>query len=158
VSDRIDDRAARLKADFDEAFAQPPRLQTHAREAFLAITVAGRPWAVRLAEIKLLLPQNRVTPVPTPIAALRGITSVRGALFPVYDLARLLNQGPGGDCPWLILAGQIALAFDLFRGHLVPEAYQVVWSAPQGQVQGMVDGQPILHLPSVEHTVRVQVV
>jgi chemotaxis signal transduction protein len=86
---------------------------------------------VRLADVSGLFTDKRVTWLPGPTAALRGIAGLRGTILPVYDLGLLLGY-PRATAPrWLLVTAvtPVGLAFDGFDGHLsvrpdeiVPEA------------------------------------
>jgi purine-binding chemotaxis protein CheW len=112
--------AADLRHAFDAAFAAPLAPQTTPLETLLAIRVDGAPYAIRLAEIAGLFTAVRVEWVPTSMPALMGVTSVRGALVPVYDLRVLLGTGAAPmESPWMALVADrtIGLAFDETEGY-----------------------------------------
>jgi chemotaxis signal transduction protein len=118
--------AEELRSAFDAAFAAPARVMREDAVALLAIRVAGEPAAVRVLETAGLMPAPRIVPVPSRRPELLGIAGVRGAVVPVYALARLLGRGDDGEPRWILLAGggeRIGLALSTFERHLVVSAH-----------------------------------
>ena len=116
----VPDKAAALRRAFDRSFAEAPHTETAQLEDFLAIRLGLDPHVIRLVEIASLLPLRRVTPLPSAVPELLGITGSGDAIVPVYDLRALLGY-PTGDPPrWMVIAAAmpVALAFDAFDGHL----------------------------------------
>jgi chemotaxis signal transduction protein len=113
--------AEHLRAEFDAAFAHPPRSRQKEGEHLLLVGVAEQTWALRLAHVEALVSGKAVTPLPGPVTMLRGIAGVRGQLVPVYDLASLLGYPLPARAPWLVLVGggaaQLGLAFATYHGH-----------------------------------------
>ncbi len=114
-------RVLELRQAFDHSFSEAPAGESALTEAFLAITVGGDNYALRLAEISGLYVDKKVTHMPSRANDLLGLASFRGALVPVYDLRVLLGY-PAGTVPrWLAMVASqtpVALAFDHFDGHL----------------------------------------
>jgi chemotaxis signal transduction protein len=115
---------AQLRSGFDQGFAAAPR-GSEAHEFVILIRVAGEVFAIRPCDIAGLVRSRKIVPVPSRTKELLGVTALRGALIPVYDLAALLGIPPGtGGLSWLVLAPgdtPIALAFDRFEGQQIPE-------------------------------------
>lgn len=111
-----------LREAFDHSFTAAPRPATEPGDHMLAVRVAGRPCVLRLAETAGVFACPPLTPLPGPLPALSGVTTVRGAVVPVYDLAALLGDAPGDAPPrWLALvtgAPPLAVAFAQLDGHL----------------------------------------
>lgn len=132
----LHDRAAELRARFDETFSRPPRADGGGLIDLLAIRVGEDPYALRLSDIAGLHADTPVTWVPTPVRAQLGIASFRRRLVPVFDL-RLLLGTPGGDSPcWLVLTSRVptvAIAFDLFEGHEQVTSADIVGDDHAGQ-------------------------
>ena len=129
---------AELRRAFDRSFAEPPRGEVVPAEAFLAIRAGGDAWALRLGEIAGLFKDRKVTPLPTAAPGLLGIAGLRGGLFPVYDLATLLGHPRSEPPRWLVLAkgaDPLALAFDVFEGHLRVPRERVTAAGPGGVVR-----------------------
>jgi len=105
-----------LRREFDRSFQAPPGATEENHESLVTIRVAGEALAVRTRDITEVARHTRIVPVPTRVPGLLGITAIRGALFPVYDLAALLGFPPAaGLGSWLMLTNRetpVGLAFD----------------------------------------------
>jgi len=115
----LSDRAARLRQDFDRAFAEPPARAEVPSEEFLAIRVRGEAQALRLADVGRLLRLQALTRYAAPAQAWLGLHGVADGVVPVYDLGVLLGHAPADAAPgWMaVCAGApVALAFDAFDG------------------------------------------
>jgi chemotaxis signal transduction protein len=150
--------AAKLRAQFDAAFAVQLAPSAGAEIDVLAIRVSGRGYALRLSEVLAVHAERQLTAVPSPVPALLGLAGVRGLAVPVYDLRLLLGYGAGPTPRWVALAraaSPIGFAFETFEAH---------WRLPLGAViAGVDDGnsfapgsvetedgpRPLLHLPSL---------
>lgn len=112
----IDERAAALRRAFDETFAAAPHEAATPTDAFLAVRVAGDPFAIRLSEIALIAATPRIVAVPSRNPAALGVAGLRGSLVAVYSLARLLGYDGGrASHRWIAVAAgvdAVALAFD----------------------------------------------
>jgi chemotaxis signal transduction protein len=123
---RLSATAAALRLAFDRAFAEPPAPKTAAFEDVLAIRIATDPFALVLSEAAGLFVDRTIVPVPSPVAELLGVASLRGRVAAVYDLGVLLGY-PAAPAPrWFVLArepGAIGLAFEAFEAHArIPRA------------------------------------
>ena len=115
-----------LRRAFDESAAPPvatPAPQTGvALEEWLGLRLGGDRFAARLTDIDGLEAEQRVLPLPAAKPELLGLTTVRGRLIPVFDLAALLGRRDVlGDHHWLLLAGAerpVALAFTALETYL----------------------------------------
>ena len=139
-----DERALAMRAAFDAAFAAPPEAPPGATEAYLRVRVGGEPYAIALAEVAALHVDLHVVPVPSPAPELLGVAAVRAAIFPIYDLRRILGLPATAAPRWVLLArGGAAFACDGFDGHA--EA-----PAGAGQVVSLGDrSHPIVSLASL---------
>ncbi len=110
-----------LREDFDASFTVPATVTRRDAAAFLAVRIGTEPFAIRLLDIAGLTGPRTIVRVPSRRAELLGIVGMRGAVVPVYSLARMLGRtGVADDAPWLILAGtvtRLALAVTRFEGH-----------------------------------------
>jgi len=103
--------------------------------ALLALRAGGELVCLRVLEISGLLKARTVVPVPSARPELVGLCGVRGAVLPVYGLARLLRipEEPGAP-RWMVLAGPrdglVALAVGGLEGHLVVRAEDLHRAAP----------------------------
>lgn len=119
---------ARLKREFDEAFAKPPATRaTH--ESFLGLGLRGDPYALRIGQIEGIVAERRIVPLPTAVSAFAGLMAHRGVLVPVYDLGMLLGYAAASTLPWIatVRASEtlVGFGFDRFDGH-----YRVVAAEP----------------------------
>ena len=114
------DRVAELRCAFDRSFAEAPRSDVAALEDLLDIRVGATPYALRIAEISGLFADRTITPLPTTVPELLGITGVRGAVLPVYDLGALLGYPKEPKPCWLAIAAgmPVGLAFERFERHV----------------------------------------
>jgi chemotaxis signal transduction protein len=114
--------AADLRLEFDNTFAAPPPGPAEDRESLITLRVAGEALAVRTRHITGVAKRRRIMPVPSRVPGLLGITAIRGALLPVYDLAVLLGlPAAASEGSWLILTNPetpIGLIFDEFEGQI----------------------------------------
>jgi purine-binding chemotaxis protein CheW len=112
-----------LRDEFDAAFAAPPPAGRLDLVALLAIRVGTESMAVRVMEIAGLIATRKIVSIPSRRPELLGITGLRGAVLPVFSLARLLGIPDAGPAPrWLALAGveePVALAFLELESHVV---------------------------------------
>ena len=123
MSDRmhaIEDGVARLRREFDGAFAEPVAVQADDYERFLRIAVSDGAYAVRLREIEGLFADRAIVAAPSPLPDLLGLTSIRGRLLPVYALSVILGVEGHGTPRWLVVAEGFAaaFAFDTMSGHV----------------------------------------
>lgn len=165
VAEGLSGRLAELRGAFDRSFAEPPPQRVAEFDDLLAVRMAGRRYALRLAETSGLFPHRSVTPLPGPVPALLGVAGFGGAVVPVYDLAAVLGGAVAEDPRWLVLARgtpAVALAFVELDGHLrVPSATIVREAAGVpggGCLRGMVplpDGtRPIIDVSAVRAAIR----
>ena len=165
---QLSERLKSLRKAFDEAFSSPPVVEDQDHEDILSVRIAGDPYGIRVCEMSGLVPRQPVTPVPSTVAALRGITAIRGAIIPVYSLGELLGYGEDHEqTRWVSLFGThepIGLTFALLEGYVrihrsdlcipgrsaVPRQhiYQVARIGDQVR--------PVLSLPSIAQTIKGQ--
>ncbi len=155
-----------LRAEFDRAFAQAPRVGAAASVGMLAIRVAGEAYALQLDQIAGLYADRRIMALPTPLPSLLGVTSFRGQIAPVYDLASLIGHVAGATPRWLVLvrcAQPLALAFDLFDSHFTVAPGQIMRAAAApgrahqcDTVQGGDVLRPVIDLPSLHDDIQRQ--
>lgn len=151
----LSERALELRQSFDRSFAEPLRAGERAIVDFISLRLGGDPYAVRMADITGLFTNVKVTPVPSPLAELRGIAGFRGTLTPVYDLAALLGYPPS-TARWIVLAnaGALGFAFDAFEGHfrIEPAAIAAQQDAARHvhEIARQADAAwPVVDIPSV---------
>ncbi len=159
------DRAAEMRQAFDRTFAEPPQTALRETESFLAVRLGGDPYAIRLTESVGMFADREITWLPSPVAELRGIAGLRGAVLPVYDLGALLGYPATSSARWLVVARSVAVAFafDVFDGHLRVDREALVAhdAAQREHVQEVARDNglsyPIIHLPSVLAALRARV-
>lgn len=156
---RLTERATELRSAFDSAFAAPVRADPTVKQDLLAVRVGPEPCAARLSEVAGLFVDRRITRMPTSDAALIGIAGFRGAIVPVYSLCTLLGHSSTQPPRWLVIAASapIALAFDLFEGHLRVPADAIMPQQSCERMRGYAPDfvssegvvRPVLHLASI---------
>ena len=120
MTEELAGAASRLRAEFDEVFARPHPADPPEHVDVLEIQVAGQRYALRLAEVLAVHADRKLVRAPSPRPDLLGLVGVRGVVAPVYDLAKLLGHGGGGEPRWLALvrgAAPFGLAFERFERH-----------------------------------------
>jgi chemotaxis signal transduction protein len=153
-------RILRLREDFDRAYSEAPSGAAAETHDFLLVRVAGRPYALRVAEIAGVGARKAVVPVPSRRPELLGVAGIRGVLTCVYDLAALLGHGAArGEGRGLVLLGEsdvVAVAFDeleSFRRAAAADVHghEVRPSDPHLSGVLRVDGasRPVLNLRSI---------
>jgi chemotaxis signal transduction protein len=157
----VGEKPSLLRSTFDEAFARPPPARADAYDDFLAVRVAGDPYAFRLTEVRGLVPSRKIVPLPSRRTELLGVAGHRGALVTVYSLGALLGYaGSANSTPWLALAGAsdpIGFAFEEFEGFFrvnSRDQYDATESAKRprhlGDVVRVGDlSRPVVDLPSM---------
>jgi chemotaxis signal transduction protein len=151
-------RAAALRQEFDQSFADPVLAGTAAQEDLLAIRLAAQEFALRLSEIAGLFADKKITAVPSANAALLGIAGFRGAIMPVYDLQSLLGLAAGRTSRWLAIAARapVAFSFEAFVGRLQVSPHEITSQRGQAkhsfardfvQIENVM--RPIIQLSSV---------
>lgn len=157
-----------LRAQFDSAFAQAPRVAGAAGAGMLAIRVANEPYALHLEQIGGLYADRSIVALPSALPSLLGVTGFRGQIIPVYDLAVLLGHARGAVPRWLVLVRcaqplALALAFDQFESHFTaaPGSISRAGTAPDrphvfDTVQGADALRPVIHLPSLHDDIQRQ--
>ncbi len=154
----IEPKLLALREAFDQSFVETVGGERPEQLDFLAVRIAGDPYALRLSEIQSLHASRRVVAAPSQLPELLGMAGFRGVLTPVYDLARLLGYGAEPSAKWLVVVqhvSPVAFAFGGFEAHLRVTLDRV--SAPElgasaavrGAVQHAASALPLLHLPSL---------
>jgi purine-binding chemotaxis protein CheW len=159
----VDDRAAAMRAEFDRGFAEPRQVERLDSDHLLALSVGGDPYALRMEEIASVAVDRRIVPLPGPLPEFAGIAGLRGAIVPVYDLARLLGYPGDGRARWLAVlsAAPVAVAFAAFDGYIVRPGGSITFEAAGGDsrhvrvVARAADFvRPVISLASVVEAIR----
>lgn len=146
-----------LQAAFDASFALPAASESASEVDFLAIRVAGDPYAIVVAELAGVFADRPITPAPSRSPALIGIAGVRSSIVPVFDLAAQLGYQRvlGTAARWIAMAGPVGFAFEALDGHARVAATAITSQAeaarPHSSEVVQVNGQlrPIIRLSSV---------
>ena len=156
-------RATELRRAFDHSFAVPADDNRHEKVDLLDIMLAGQPYAIRTAEIAGIHLDLEVSHVPGPLPELVGITAIRGALLPVYDLGIVLGVGPSAG-RWVVLDATrtVGLSFSDFHGHARIDAGQLAAHASGQQIASHVArigdaARPVISIPSLIESIRQRV-
>lgn len=156
--DTVDPQLRALREQFDGSFAKASGAARPEQLDFLAIRVAGDPYAVRLSEIQSLHASRKLVPTPSQVPGLLGLAGFRGVLTPIYDLGQLLRSPDAPSAKWLVVAqsaAPIGFAFANFDAHLrvtldrVSTADAGASALVQGAVVTAAGALPLLHLPSI---------
>jgi chemotaxis signal transduction protein len=159
----LEGRAQELRRLFDRTFSNPPPPPAAATVDLLAITLAGQPFALRLAEVAGLFADRPITPLPARVTGLLGLIGSRGAVLPTYDLRVFLGHAAATKPPrWIVVAREqpVALAFDALDGHRRVAALAIADSAPGHGIHTpalvhLPELRPIVALSSVLATIRL---
>ena len=118
----VPQRVWELRRAFDESFADPARAPMAAGvEGVMLVRVGPTSYAVRLAECSTMIPLPSITPLPATMPAFCGVSRVKGAAVPVYDLSRLLQvEAAATSERWLLVAAgddRVGFIVDGLQGH-----------------------------------------
>jgi chemotaxis signal transduction protein len=116
--------SAKLREEFDQAFARQRVREVEHGEDVLAVRLGRDAYALRISEVASVHVGARVVSVPTDLGSLRGIAAFRSNVVAVYDLGSLLGARAAGDPhgppPAIVLVrarSTVALAVTSVRGY-----------------------------------------
>jgi chemotaxis signal transduction protein len=92
---------------------------------FLVVHAAGRTIGLPVEHLEALTSPGEVMPVPSQEPALRGVTTLRGAMLPVVHLGALMTGSP---CPEAHAASAVVVSVDSQRFCLEVDDAEVVQS------------------------------
>lgn len=120
-------RADDLKQEFDRTFAALHVTKEDRSEDLLAITLFGSKYALKLGDVSGIYSNRKIARIPAARPGLLGIAGFRGAILPVYDLGALIGLPASVKPKWLavVRAGDVAVAFEAFDGHLRVPAHTI---------------------------------
>jgi len=156
-----------LRQAFDQAFAARPNAGAQDLQDLLSVRIAGEPYALRLAEMSGLSPNPRITPVPSAVSELLGLTAIRGVIFPVYSLAEILGHGKDGSpARWVSVFGThepLGLTFGSLEGYARISSADLWTSEESARRQHLPQVSrigalicPVISLASVAQTIKGQ--
>lgn len=122
-----------LREEFDRTFCLPLPERDAAPRPILRVVAGGHELALELDDISGMDLDPRLARVPAAPAHLLGLTTVRGRVWPVHDLAMLLGYGPGSRPRVLCLMRgepQAAFACEAFRGLIHVRSDAIVEAPP----------------------------
>lgn len=122
AEDSLEQRLRQLREEFDSSFARPWQPKAAESNAVLCFTAGGHRFAAPVAELQGISKAGPITPVPSDVPALLGLTVLRARLMPVYSLVTLLDvaaAAPSEVCWLAVLRGRrpAALALDTVAGY-----------------------------------------
>ena len=148
------DRVRALQREFDDSFAAPAVTPNDDVEKLLAIVVAGHSYALDLSDLRGLLADRTIVPLPTSVPSFLGVIGDRRMLVPVFDLASLLGYPLSKETRWIALTGTaelpIGLAFEKFEAQL--QVDRAAASSSGGKTSG--DRRYITHVVVSDGEVR----
>jgi chemotaxis signal transduction protein len=154
------ERARALRADFDRSFSEPHQEERREFESFIAVRLAGDPYALRIRDIAALGARPRIVPLPSRRPEFLGLTGHGGSLAALFGLSLLLGYGRSPSLVrWFVLprrATALALGFEEYEGyaqvamseiHAVGDAAKRRYATHAAQHAGVV--RLIVDLPAV---------
>lgn len=69
----------------------------------LAIDAAGTPLAFAITDVRAVIPDPSLTPVPTAPPVVLGLTNVRGEVVPVFDTGLIVGGQPIGHAAFVVV-------------------------------------------------------
>jgi chemotaxis signal transduction protein len=153
-------RALELRRAFDQTFAVAADARTHESVDLIDIALLGQPYAIRTDEIAGIQFDLIVSPIPGPLPELAGITALRGALLPVYDLGLVFGVGSAAG-RWIVLDATrtVGLSFSEFHGHARIDAAALAKSDGEGGAASHVarlggGARPVISIPFLVESIR----
>ena len=133
----LDDRLLALRREFDQTFALADGTPDDPSVQLLGITVAGHAYAFPLSDVRGLLANRPLVPLPTSVPSFAGVIGHRSMVVPVFDLAALLGYPAPLERRWIALVGTsdlpIGMSFEHFDAQL---------SVPRDSGQAPPPGEP----------------
>ncbi|WP_020472199.1 chemotaxis protein CheW [Zavarzinella formosa] len=162
------DDAGQMRRSFDQIFAAPEPAPEGELADFVAIRVADRPFAVRVAELARIEAGGKIVALPGGNLWLLGLANSQGKLMPVYSLELALGfDRTPGEKSWLAICGReepLGLLFDAMEGYLrVPQTDIFGTEAPgaasheQLTVRGGGMLRPVVRMAAVVAAIRERV-
>ncbi len=146
----MNDSAQSLRREFDDSFAAPAVTPNDHVAKLLAIVVAGHSYALDLSDLRGLLADRTIVPLPTSVPSFLGVIGDRRMLVSVFDLAAILGYPVSKETRWIALTGTadlpIGLAFERFEAQLQVDRAAVSASVvvSDGEARPVVDVAALL--------------
>jgi len=164
---RAESRVAEMREAFDRTFALPPPDLAVDWVDLLAVSIAGRPYAFWMTDLRAIHPTLAVTPMATSTFEFRGLAQLDAQLVPVYDLRLLFGHASAEPPGCFVIAAheRVALAIDVFERHVrVPRDRLISRDAataadlPFGALMVEVDAiaRPLISVPVVLEAIRTR--
>ncbi len=152
----LTERARELRAEFDGSFSVARVEAVAAHEPFLAVRLAGNPFAIRLSEVGGVFVDRRITPLPGGRRGFLGLAGFRGVIWPVYDLGVLLGFGAEAAPRWIVTArgAAVAFAFQAFESHVQVERGRIA-SSSNGHVDASYSNEAIDDVGTSRSVIRL---
>lgn len=155
----------RMRELFDRGFAEPLATAIESKARYLRIRVADDRYAIPIAQVSAIAALHKLTRLPTSGSReLLGLTGIRDAVVPVYDLALLLGGAPSGESArWIAVAASGALAFAFTALEGLAEAAADAHKPASGEatvsvVLALPDANvPVLDLRAIEDAVAQRI-
>jgi chemotaxis signal transduction protein len=113
----------------------------------LAVRIGSEPYALRLSDLCGVFPRREILALPSPVPELLGLTALRGAIVPIYDLGMLLGY-PAGEV-------RSMEAFVLAADHAVGFAFERVDGELRAPLAHVFPADPIVGLRNpLQETLR----
>jgi chemotaxis signal transduction protein len=109
-----------MRRMFDQSFSSPDSTPSGEYEDYLAIRIAGRPYALRVVELARIELMGKIAALPGGHSWLQGLAGIKGKLVPVYSLELALGHDrSSGDKNWIAIVKEqsFGLAFDIMDGY-----------------------------------------
>lgn len=151
-------KARELRQAFDAAFAAPPPAAKTPTVALLLVRAGGGLLAVKRADVTGFVRGENIALTPGRSPAFLGLAGLRGGLYPVWSLARLLDRpAASAAAKWLVLTeprGGIPCAFacEAFEKMIfVPETAMIAPARPDALAMAPWDSGlvPVVDLPAL---------
>lgn len=111
---------ALLRRQFDESFQVKVENVGITLANYLLLRVGELRYAASMREVRLLQSRCHITDLPSADERLLGLTTARGQLIAVYDLAASLGHARSVRAPWMMIVQgtSLAFAFDALERHV----------------------------------------
>lgn len=99
----LEERVRRTGATLPEDFEQHKRFQG------IKCVINGIDCLIDLRSVAEVLEDKQVTPIPGCVDWIEGVMNYRGALVPVYNIHRFLQESAGANSEWAVIKGPLVV-------------------------------------------------